>query len=183
MFKDPYPLEMFRRALVEGDLQARQWVQDSYRETVLGWLRSHPRKEEAYRFSGENYYITQTFARFWQLAAGNSSLGCNTPATALKYLRACLNGVLLDSLRAASSPEAWPGKNSNDRSKLWGNLQALLPDVREQRLAYLLYHCGLKPAEIVRVCPQEFSDVQEISCLRLHILERLVRNEMLLVAR
>jgi len=35
----------------------------------------------------------------------------------------------------------------------WDQLQAKLSDQREQRLAYLLYHCGLEPAEIVRYWP------------------------------
>jgi len=58
----------------------------------------------------------------------------------------------------------------------WDMLQTLMPGQRERRLAYLLYHCGLKPREIVRCCPQEWSDVQEISRLRHIILERLLRH-------
>ncbi len=54
MFKDPYPLQMFRRALIQGDSQAREWVQRSYWKTVLDWLHSHPHKEEIYRFYDEN---------------------------------------------------------------------------------------------------------------------------------
>src|SRR2546428_761126 len=47
---------------------------------------------------------------------------------------------------------------------------------REQRLAYLLYHCNLKPREIVRFCQEEWPDVQEIYRLRRNILERLLRK-------
>jgi|SRR5579859_1484249 len=176
MFKDPSPLEMFRRALQEEDLQARQWIQHSYHKVVLDWLRKHPCREEAARFSAENDYVSQTFARLWQLADGNSRLECRTLAAALQRLRACLNSVLLDTLRASSHTEARPGKDSNDWSKLWETLQGLLPGAREQRLAYLLYHCGLQPVEIVRVCPQEFSDVQEVSRLRRNILQCLARH-------
>ena len=52
----------------------------------------------------------------------------------------------------------------------------MLPNKRERRLAYLLYHCGLKPREIVRFCPQEWSDVREIYRLRRNILERFLRH-------
>jgi len=52
----------------------------------------------------------------------------------------------------------------------------MLADQHERRLAYLLYHCGLSPKEIVRFYPQEWSDVQEIHCLRRAILERLLGN-------
>ena len=176
MFKDPYPLRMFRRALIQGDAQAREWVQRSYQETVLDWLRSYPHKEEAYRFYDENYYVSQTFACFWQAAAHKQGLEINTLDAALQYLYASLNGVLIDTLRASLHQAVPPGEDMDDRSKLWETIQALVSDVRERRVAYLLYHCGLKPGEIVRACPQEFSDVQEISHLRCNILERLLHN-------
>jgi hypothetical protein len=38
----------------------------------------------------------------------------------------------------------------------------------------LLFHCGLIPREIVRCCPEAFSDVQELACLRRNIMERLL---------
>ena len=63
-----------------------------------------------------------------------------------------------------------------EAGELWEILQTMLPGQREQRLASLLYHCGLKPREIVRFCPQEWSDVQEIYHLRRSILERLMHN-------
>ena len=67
-------------------------------------------------------------------------------------------------------------EDETSSSEVWELLQTMLPNGREQRLAYLLYHCGLKPREIVRFCPQEWNDVQEIYRLRRNILERLLRN-------
>lgn len=66
--------------------------------------------------------------------------------------------------------------DGTDSSEAWGVLKTILPNVREQRLAYLLFNCGLKPREIVRCCPQEFSDASEIYRLRRTIMERLLRN-------
>jgi hypothetical protein len=57
--------------------------------------------------------------------------------------------------------------------ELWEHLSCLFPNKREQRLMYLSYNCGLKPGEIIRLCPGEFSDVQEIYRLRRSILERM----------
>jgi len=90
----------------------------------------------------------------------------------------------LDALRAyswskvPSLPElSEPGaRDQTDSLEVWEILQTLLPNSREQRLAYLLYHCGLKPREIVQFCPQEWSDVQEIYRLRHNILDRLMHN-------
>ncbi len=59
---------------------------------------------------------------------------------------------------------------------LWEVIESLLQNERERRLAYLLYHCGLKPRDIVRYRPEEFSDVQEIYRLTRNIMERLLRN-------
>jgi hypothetical protein len=49
-------------------------------------------------------------------------------------------------------------------------------DVREQRLLYLLFHCGFSPKEIVCTCPQEFNDLQEVYRLRQDIVVRLLSN-------
>ena len=111
----------------------------------------------------------------------------NTLAAALRYLRLSLNGVILDSLRAnarsreVSLPEPGePGEpyieDVTSSSEVWEIVQAMLPDKREQRLAYLLFYCGLKAREIVRFLPQEWSDVHEIYRMRRCITERLLRN-------
>ena len=63
-----------------------------------------------------------------------------------------------------------------DSGARWENLQEILPDGRERRLAYLLFHCGLTPKQIVRFCPQDFNDVDEISRLRLSVMERQLHH-------
>ena len=67
-------------------------------------------------------------------------------------------------------------EDSIDSSEVWDILHMILSEPREQRLAYLLFHCGLKPREIVWFCPQEWSDVQEIYRLRRTMMVRLFRN-------
>ena len=67
-------------------------------------------------------------------------------------------------------------EEQDDGGDLWEVIQNLIPDEREQRLTYLIFHCGLKPREIVRFCPKEFSEVQEIYRLRRNIVEQLLRN-------
>lgn len=65
---------------------------------------------------------------------------------------------------------AWKQSAAN----MWGSVQRALPDVREQRLAFLLFNCGLKPREVVSHCPHEFCDVQEVYRLRRNILEQFL---------
>jgi hypothetical protein len=60
---------------------------------------------------------------------------------------------------------AKPGKahmeDVTSSSEVWEMLKAVLANPRERRLAFLLFHCGLSPREIVRGLPQEWSDVQQ----------------------
>lgn len=184
---DQYGLELFRRALQDRDPLAWEAVQQHFGETVLRWMRSHPLRKVICNFDSEENYVAQTFARFWQATVGRQEISFRTLAAALQYLRASLNGTILDTLRAYSRPQevALPGpgepgeplaSESGDSCELWEVVQGLLSNECERRLAYLLFHCHLKPREIVHFCSQEFSEVQEIYRLRRNIFERLLRN-------
>jgi hypothetical protein len=99
-------------------------------------------------------------------------------AAALCYLRSCLNGAIVDTLRSysrakeVSLPE--PGLldepaieySEEEGQGLWETIQGMITNEHERRLAYLLFHCNLKPRDIVRLCPQEFSEVREVYRLR-----------------
>ncbi len=151
---------------------------------MRGWLRRHPSSGAACRLESEEHYVAQAFEGFWQATVSTKRLEFSRLAAALQYLRACLHGAILDRLRASARskelglPE--PGESGEphieDSSEAWGVLRTILPNVREQQLAYLLFHCGLKPREIIHFYPQEFSDVSEIYRLRRTMMERLLRN-------
>src|SRR5437763_7719638 len=184
---DTFGVELFRRALIQSDQEAWACLYHCFGGIVRGWLRRHPKREAAYHLENEEYYIAQAFERFWQATTLTQRMKFTTLAAALQYLRASLNGAIVDTLRTdarsreVSLPESGkPGEpymeDMTSSSEVWELLQTMLPNGREQRLAYLLYHCGLKPREIVRFCPQEWHDVQEIYRLRRNILERLRRN-------
>jgi hypothetical protein len=184
---DTYGLELLRRATIQGDQETWSWVQHCFGELVRGWMRRHPKREVACRLESEENYVAQTFERFWQATAFNQRVEFSTLAAALQYLRASLNGAILDTLRAYARPRevSLPGpgepgeplvEESTDTSEVWERLHMILSNPREQRLAYFLFHCGLKPREIIHFCPQEWSNVQEIYRLRRNILERVLRN-------
>src|SRR5213078_3530300 len=148
-----YGLELFRRAMIEHDSDAWTWVQKCFGEIVLSWLRRHPRKEEAYRIDSEENYVARAFERFWLATAHNRQVEFSTLAAALQYLRASLNGAILDTLRACSRPKEVPlpeagspeepsVEDSVDSGELWELLREMFPAEREQRLIYLLFHCG-----------------------------------------
>jgi DNA-directed RNA polymerase specialized sigma24 family protein len=185
---DAYGLELLRRATFQDNQEAWAWVQHCFGGMVRGWLRRHPQREVACRLESEENYVAQTFERFWQATALNQRVEFSTLAAALQYLHASLNGAILDMLRAYARPREIPlpepgepgepvvEESTDSNSEVWKSLLMILSNPREQRLAYLLFHCGLKPREIIRFCPLEWSDVQEIYRLRRNIMERVLRK-------
>ena len=179
-----YVVDALRRAIVEGEQNARFCLQQYLGDVVLGWLRQHPRMETAYYLGNEEYYVAATFERFWQLAC-DRQFEFSTFDSVMPYLRLSLNGAILDMLRTSSQPKEvllpqadfLRKQQKEDETSchgVWERLQKDLPNVHEQRLAYLLFHCGLKPREIIHQYSQEFCDVCEINRLRLHIMGRLL---------
>ena len=169
------------------DQEAWVWVQHCFGELVRGWLRRHPNRAAASRLESDEYYVALAFERFWQATTLKHCLEFTRLAAALRYLRASLQGTILDTLRRYGRPREvplpGPGESgepqledSSEHSEVWEVLQTMLSNPREQRIAYLLFYCGLKPREIVRYCPQEWRSVGEIYTLRRTIMERLLRN-------
>jgi hypothetical protein len=201
---DSYCLEIFRRAMLQHDERAWAVLHQRFHETMLGWLRRHPSGKLACQIESEQYYVDRSFERFWRATSHNQALEFSTLGAALYYLKASLNGEIMDTLRShrrarevalpdvgLSEHSSWKehessrqdggfaeplADESDDGSELWEAIKSLLTSERELRVAYLLYHCNLKPREIVRYVPDEFDDVQEIYHLGRNIYERLMRN-------
>jgi hypothetical protein len=151
---------------------------------VHDWICRHPQRAMACRRMGEENYVTQAFERFWQATAYNQQIEFRSLAAALQYLRASVNGAILDTLRTYQRPEevslpesgaaGEPSrKNETYSREFWDILNGLFPNPREQRLAYLLFNCGFKPRELVHVYSPELSTVQVISVLRRTMMERV----------
>lgn len=183
-----YCIELLRRATVEQTDQAWSLLQQCFSEPIRIWIRSHPSRTVALLYDSEENLIAQTFSRFW-FAMHEQHREFTRLSSALCYLRATLNGVLIDTvrshlrmqLREVSLPEggcsAEPtAEEPIDGQNVWKSIESLLVDERERRIAYLLYFCGLKPREIVIRCAEEFDDVKEIYRLSHNIVERLRRN-------
>ncbi len=184
---DSYCLEIFRRAIVRRDHEAWAVLQALLSESVRLWFARHPYREAALRYEPvEQNYIDDTFRRFWQ-ALSDQRLLFSSLASALSYLHMCLNCAVMDTLRVYARPreEYLPDvghpsepvvEDTYHEGELWEVVKSLLPGKQEQRVAYLLFHCNLKPREIVRYCPGEFSDEGEIYRMKRNIMERLLRN-------
>ena len=183
----PSCLELFHRARIQHDDVALEALRQCFREFARDWIGRHPQKEVVCRFAREAYYAALAFERFWQAVIQRQERELGTLTAALARLQASLNGVILDTLRTYAQSRKVAFLQTDDVGEpvvenpehggtLWEIIQRMLPNEREQRMAYLLFHCGLQPAEIVRGNPQEFSDRQEVVRLRRNIIARLVRS-------
>ena len=176
----PSSLELLRRASTQGDLQAWTAFKQSLEETVLSWFHEHPGSEAVCELQSEWHFVALAFEQLWQ-AAIQGQVSCETLSDVLVFLRLSLNGAILETLRASKRPDAvssiWQdGEDNGVKNDLWDWMQVRLPNRQEQRLAYLLYHCGLEPSEIVCCYPQEWSDIQEVTRLQHVILKRLMNE-------
>jgi hypothetical protein len=185
---DQYCLEIFRRAVVQRENDAWAVLQRQFSENVRLWFGRHPSRQAALRLDGEQSYIDDALRRFWQ-AVSEQKLAFHTLASVLSYLHLCLNCAIMDALRAYSRPKEEPipdygqvdmdepsVEESYQESELWEIIEALLPGEKERRMAFLHFHCNLKPREIIRYCPGEFSCEDEIYRLKRNIMERILRN-------
>jgi hypothetical protein len=183
---EQYGLEMFRRATVLHDPYAWEALQRCFSGIARSWLRRHPRWEMAGAIDSEENYVAQAFTRLWYASTKNENLHFQSLSAALGYLRASLNGTIMDTLRSYSRPKemAWPETDStevvmdeiDETEELWTIICSMLSNEREIRVAYLHFRCGLKAREILQFCPEEFKDAQEIYSIRRNMFKRLMRN-------
>jgi hypothetical protein len=99
---DTHGVELLRRATIENDQEAWVWVQHCFGGLVRGWLHRHPKRAIACRIESEETYVALAFERLWQATTVNQRLEFNQLAAALRYLRASLHGVILDTLRVSA---------------------------------------------------------------------------------
>lgn len=185
---DQTGLELFQRALSQRNDDAWTLLVERFQSLVMAWVRNHSRREIAYRYHNPEYYVALAFERFWQATTRNQFLTFTSLEAALSYLKASLNGAILDTLRSYARPEVplpepshihpieLTSEDCSYEYSLWDTIQNLIPTARERRVAYLLFYCGLKPREIIQFCSDEFTDVHEIHRLRRNIVERLMRQ-------
>ncbi len=187
VYDDRYCLEIFYRALKKQDDQASELLVRSLRGMAISWLRGHPRYDSAMRYESEDNYVIEAFARLWN-ARHDKSTNFETLGAALFYLKRSLLTAVQDTLRfyekqvaqlaepGTDSPDEPVAQEEEDGRELWEVLQSFLSTEREKALAYLLFHCNLKPREIMQLRPGMFSDVSEIYHLHRNILDRFKRN-------
>jgi hypothetical protein len=183
---DEYCMELLRQATFQDNPEIWEIVQRSLGETVREWIKLHPSRAAAASLDSEENYIARAFAKLYE-ASVCKQVQFSSLSDMLKYLQVSLNCVILDSLRTYLRPQEIDQPQSYDtgesaavqseNKEVWEILSKSFADAREKRIAYLLFHCGLRPNDIVQMFPEEFRDVHEISLLRCSIIKRFINQK------
>lgn len=184
---EKYSLELLRRATMQGDKEAWECVIQCFRELVSGWLQLHPKRRVVCELKKEEYYIAKTFERFWTTTVLKQYVEFNSLANALQILQVCLNGVLLDSQRRQLRSKAIPvldsvqtgdlrHEDNIESNDVWDTFKKTIPNDKEQRLAFLFFHCGLNPRQVRGLYQQEYGDLETLNHLRTSLINSVIRN-------
>lgn len=187
-------LELFRRAIGEGDEGAWQAIVEIYR----GLLMSHAGRRVVRGLVAEDdgFCVDRAFQRFWRASRGGRVHEFGDLGSILKYLQLCLGSVLLDEARARRrqgwlsldhvAPEACLSSDPSSlvvgrlaRRELWATIDATLADANERLVARLSFVGGLSPREILARHPEKFRDVFEVYRTKRNMIERLRRSTTL----
>src|SRR5512145_1481112 len=186
--------ELFRRALVECNEQAWEYIYNHYGSLVESWVR----RCGAFSSSGESseFFVVSAFARFWGAITPERFATFPTLASLLHYLQLCTACVVIDSVRAQSWAEILPEEaipathtpqtspdeevlEQIDRIEFWKYINTQLNDETEQVVVFSSFVSGMKPSEIYRQRQDLFASVNEVYNIKRNVLGRLSRNQEL----
>ncbi len=181
--------ELFRRAFDKQDPDAWEAVHRQYFRLLLSWIG--PQREEAEEL------VNCVFTKFWHSCTRKPfSHCCAHVGQVLQYLRKCALSVRLDQVRRqqreklrSARPDEWQGQLTGSpeelvlddltRHQCQAQVEARLLSDQERRVVFLSFELGLSPSEIMRRCPHEFADVEEVRRIKERIVKRLKADTQL----
>ncbi len=186
---DPrFAYELFRRALVECDEAAWEYLYVQYRALVERWVRSCG----AFASSGESseFFVTAAFVRFWRAISPERFGSFPTLATLLHYLQQCAACAVIDSARAQAwgemlreelasqdrAPQSSPEEQAIQRisrAEFWRYLNTKLHDEAERVVVLHSFVSGMKPNDIFRHRQDLFRSVNDVYVVKRNVLARL----------
>jgi DNA-directed RNA polymerase specialized sigma24 family protein len=189
--EDAAGLELFRRAIADGDEAAWRDVIDMYRGMLLAQA-SH-QVVRGLVLEDDGSCVDRAFQRFWGASRAGRIKRFDDLGAILKYLKLCLGSVMLDEARARRR-QAWmsfddlaheadvgtdPSRKVIGRlarRELWAAVERELADPREHLVARLSFVAGLSPREIRARHPDQFEDVFEVYRIKRNMIDRLRRS-------
>ena len=189
--EDAAGLELFRRAIADGDEAAWRDIIDMYRGLLLA--QAGRQVVRGLVFEDDGFCVDRAFQRFWGASRAGRIRRFDDLGAILKYLKMCLGSVMLDEARARRR-QAWmsfddlaPEADVNadpsgevigrlGRRELWAAVERELADPKEHLVARLSFVAGLSPREILARHPDEFEDVFDVYRIKRNMIDRLRRS-------
>jgi len=186
-----YAYDIFRRAFVEHDDLAWQYIYDRYRMLVTSWVQ----RTSAFASSSENseYFVNAAFLRLIRAITPDKFANFQTLPSLLNYLQCCATSVVLDDVRAWSWTKILPEEAMSAKQEvqsddvlatinameLWQSIERLLHDETEHEVMYRSFVLWMRPAEIYAARPDLFASVNDVYVVKRNVIERLRSNPLL----
>ncbi|NOK60593.1 MAG: sigma-70 family RNA polymerase sigma factor [Chloroflexi bacterium AL-W] len=190
-----FAFELFRRALVERNEVAWEYLYNHYAPLVESWVR----RSGAFANSGESseYFVVLAFTRLWRAITPERFDSFPNLASLLQYLQRCAGCVVVDMVRSHSwgmeilPEEAVPIEYAHQvspdveaverisREEFWKYIDAQLHTSAEQIVVFETFIMGMKPGDVLTKYPDLFTCINDVYNVKRNVLGRLGRNHEL----
>jgi hypothetical protein len=179
-------MELFRRAILDGDEGAWSALYDAYLPLVLGWVGRHP----SVRGCGEDleYLANRAFERFWRAVRAERLARFPNLRALLGYLKLCATCAVVDAARANRDAEcrdlddaegASEDRDSVERAEallgaeqLWRTVVEVLP-ATHKRFAWEVLVLGMTPRQVLAAHPADWGSIKQVYEAKAGLLRRL----------
>lgn len=169
-----YCFELFRAALEALQPDAFTELYQVYHQRVRAWVTHHP----AFIHSHEDpeIFVQEAFSSFYFALRGERFARFADLKAVLRYFRLCAESAVLEYTRRIRPPlidgddqdieiaDTADALNKHIHAlEVWERIRQLLPNERQQRLAYYAFVLWLKPSEIAELYPDEWPSARDVT--------------------
>ena len=184
-----YCLELFRRAILNGDEDAWDAIYNQYQPQVERWVYRHPDFPSVDQDAED--FTMQALERFVKYFTAEKLSKSQSLAAILNYLQMCVNGVILDCWRKMHQAQFEQLEDDDERTtagqkpsvedlmesgELWQLVKNRLKDEKEYTVVYASISLDLSPRQILAEYPEVFEDISEIYRCSANVWARLERD-------
>jgi len=201
---DNYCLELFRRAIVDGDDASWRALHDAFQPQVLRWCRRAGIDKQV----SAEHLAALAWEKFWRSFKRNKLEQAQNVAAIQRYLKMCARSAAIDWLR---EQKTWEGRLERssvgqvsgelisgeslvdghpspeeaimrqvDTQSFWQIVRGYIANDQDRALVQLKYSIGLSSAEIQLRRPDLFPSVDDVYRGSRNFLDRLRRSPVLL---
>jgi DNA-directed RNA polymerase specialized sigma24 family protein len=189
-----FAYELFRRAFVDRNEMAWQYIYIHYSPLVERWVR----RCGSFATTGESsdFFVVAAFTKFWRAISAERFYSFASLAALLQYLQLCTNCAVIDTVRSqarngALGEEALSAMHTTQtspdeealervaREEFWKYISAQLHDEAERVVVFSSFIMGMKPGDICHLHPNLFPCVNDVYNTKRCVLGRLSRDQQL----